>query len=91
MIIQGFPTVEQITPTIKKPLSESYWWFSGLNFNRPIIARIGIGTKFYNQKVENFVIIWVGDNCIAKGYTKEDIGEKNFTLIGPIELPKELS
>jgi len=39
------PSVEDLLSVNTPPLSESYFWFDGWNFNRPVMARISIGTK----------------------------------------------
>ncbi len=85
--LHRIPTVTEAVAAITPPLCESYWWLTGWNFNRPVIARIGVGGHITKGP---FVIVWVGDNCPAHGFREEDLRHANFILRGPIELPEEL-
>lgn len=86
-LINRLPTVDEAAQSVTPPLYESYWWFTGWNFNRPVIATIYIGA---NIKTGHFVHMQVGDNCPVAGYRKEDMDGLQFELLGPIELPEEL-
>lgn len=84
------PTVEELQPTIKPPLHESYWWFKGWHFNRPVIARLNIAGGIKGGVVSHWVRVEVGDLCPVGGYAASDFEGIKVELIGPIELPQEM-
>jgi hypothetical protein len=88
--LDHIPTVEEAAEAQKgNGLCESYWWVRGWNFNRPVIARVGIGAH-----VREGAYVWVemGDNCPIGGFHKADLERAGIQLVffGPIEPPKEI-
>jgi hypothetical protein len=54
------PSLDEVRAAIQPPLTESYWWFEGWNFNRPVIAEVGVGVKHskIDLKNENGPYVW---------------------------------
>lgn len=83
------PTVEEAhAAQIGNGLGESYWWVTGWNFNRPTIARLGIGAHVREGR---FVWLEVGDNCPVGGFRADALTASgiSFVFVGPIECPHD--
>ena len=42
-VFRRWPTAEEIKASVKPPLCESYWWLTGMNYNRPVIISLWNG------------------------------------------------
>lgn len=87
--LDRYPTVAEVLASYAPPLCESYWWATGWEFNRPVVARIGVGGHI---REGSYVWVEVGDNCPIGGYKVSDlerVGVK-MSFIGPILFPTEL-
>ena len=84
--LNRLPTVEEATAATQRPLCESYWWFRGWNFNRPLIATIHVGVHYQTGP---FVWMAVGPNCPQLGYRESDMQGLSFEMIGPIPLAEQ--
>lgn len=85
VIENRFPTVAEANAAQQPPLCESYWWFEGLNFNRPVIACVNIGGHKREGAYTSVRFFSDGHNPVA-GYREGQLaGPMKFT--GPINFP----
>jgi hypothetical protein len=83
MTLECIPSLEQVKSAIVAPLSESYWWVTGWNFNRPVIAQLGIGAH-----VKDGAYVWVrffdDAHMPTSGYKASELAGIPFRFSGPI-------
>jgi hypothetical protein len=82
------PTVAEAIAAVESPLYESYWWFDGLNFNRPVICSVGISV---HVKHSARVHVRFFDETPIDGFDTEHFAGRSFRMWGPIKLPTEIS
>jgi hypothetical protein len=85
--LDHIPTVEEAKAAVYPGLYESYWWVTGWNFNRPVMAKVGVAVRMNGGP---YVWVEMGGNCPPFGYKATDLTGINFTFYGPIPLPKQL-
>ena len=85
-LLNRLPTVEEALAANQSPLCESYWWFRGWNFNRPLIASIHVGGHVKNGP---FVWMAVGSDCPNFGFREADMQGISFEMVGPIPLAEQ--
>lgn len=83
-ITNRFPTLEEARP--KLPLHETYWWFEGWNFNRPIIACCHTGAHIREGV---YVAVSFYDEFHSPQHREADMLRLGIPMkfTGPIEFP----
>jgi hypothetical protein len=82
------PTVSEAVGAMEAPLHESYWWFDGLNFNRPVIAEVFVSAHITEGPK---VRVKFREETPVGGFTAEHFAGRSFRMWGPIPLPPQLS
>lgn len=82
------PTVREAAESVERPLCESYWWFDGLNFNRPVMCSVSISC---HVKHGASVRVYFADETPASGFDAAHFSGRSFRMWGPVKLPAELS
>lgn len=82
------PTVEEAIAAVESPLYESYWWFTGLNFNRPVVCSVSVSVHITKG---DKVRVYFQDETPVSGFTESHFKDRTFKMIGPIKLPDELA
>ena len=69
--------------------SESYWWLTGGDFNRPVMACMGVGVRL-GEGGYVWLRVWGGYH--GNSYEQSDLENVfgAFQLHGPVEFPKHL-
>ncbi len=82
------PAVAEAAESVEAPLCESYWWFDGLNFNRPVMCSVGISC---HVKHGPSVRVYFAEETPASGFDAAHFADRSFRMWGPVKLPTELS
>jgi hypothetical protein len=82
------PTVSEASASVERPLCESYWWFDGLNFNRPVVCSVSVSC---HVKQGASVRVYFAEETPVSGFDAAHFAGRSFRMWGPIKLPDELS
>ncbi len=85
--IEGrFPTIAEAQAAQKAPLCESYWWFEGWDFNRPVIACVNIGAHVREGAYVHVTFFADNFNPVS-GYREAQMKGVPMKFTGPILFP----
>jgi hypothetical protein len=82
------PTVQEAAESVEGPLCESYWWFAGLNFNRPVMCSVSISC---HVKHGSSVRVHFAEETPVGGFGAAHFAGRSFRMWGPVQRPAELS